>query len=249
MQIINFKSLPIFNRFFALLVVGLLSFSYSLTSYAELTLTHLSGQVQIRQLDGGLVSATPQSQVKSGESILTGKDGYVRIKQSDGGEIFLRPNTEFIIESYHFEESKPKDDNFIYRLIKGGLRTVTGLIGKRGNRDAYVARSVTATIGVRGTSFDIRVCQDDCGTLQNGSYYALRSGSIEATNELGSLVMTVGQVSFVGFNEPPILLPRDPGIGFTPPASFPALSSDNGEIVAKDDTKPADNSDASCEIR
>jgi FecR protein len=247
MQIINLQGK--FSKVFSLLVFAMFCLSYSINSHANLKLTHISGQVQIKQLDGGLVSATPQSQVKSGESILTGKDSYVRIKQSDGGEIFLRPNTEFIIESYHFEESKPKDDNFIYRLIKGGLRTVTGLIGKRGNRDAYVARSVTATIGVRGTSFDIRVCQDDCGTLQNGSYYALRSGSIEAKNELGSLVMTVGQVSFVGFNEPPILLPRDPGIGFTPPASFPALSSDNSEIVAKDDTKPADNSDASCEIR
>lgn len=249
MQIINFR--PIFNRFFGLLAIGLLGLSFSLTSYAELKLTHLSGQVQIKQVDGNLVSATSQSQTKSGETILTGKDGYVRVSSSDGGDIVLRPNSEFVIESYHFEEAKPQEDNFVYRLLKGGLRTVTGLIGKRGNRDAYQGKSVTATIGVRGTGFDIRVCQNDCGVLQDGTYFSLRSGSIVVNNQQGELTMNAGEFSFAGFNQTPMLLPRDPGIGFTPPAnSIPDLRGDKGDSLVKEVASPvADSSDVKCEIK
>ena len=249
MQIINFK--PVFNRFFGLLAISLLSLSYSLTSYAELKLTHLSGQVQIKQAGGNLVSATPQSQAKSGETILTGKDGYVRVSSSDGGDIVLRPNSEFLIENYHFEEAKPQEDNFVYRLLKGGLRTVTGLIGKRGNRDAYQGKSVTATIGVRGTGFDIRVCQNDCGVLQDGTYFSLRSGSIIVNNQQGELTMNAGEFSFAGFSQTPILLPRDPGIGFTPPAnSIPDLRGDKGDSLVKEVASPvADSSDVKCEIK
>lgn len=249
MQIINFKSMLIFRKFFGLLAIGLFSVSYSLISYAELKLTHLSGQVQIKQADGSLVSATPQSQAKSGETILTGKDGYVRVSSSDGGDIVLRPSSEFVIESYHYEEAKPQEDNFVYRLLKGGLRTVTGLIGKRGNRDAYQGKSVTATIGVRGTAFDIRVCQDDCGVMKDGTYYSLRNGSIIVNNEQGELTMNAGEFSFAGFNQTPILLPRDPGIGFTPPNYIPALNSGNGKTLAKDEPPAADNSDVKCEIK
>lgn len=254
MQIINFNFQLLSNRFFSLLALCLLGLSFSLTSYAELKLTHLSGQVQIKQVGGNLVSATAQSQAKSGETILTGKDGYVRVSASDGGDIVLRPNSEFVIESYHFEEAKPQEDNFVYRLLKGGLRTVTGLIGKRGNRDAYQGKSITATIGVRGTGFDIRVCQDDCGVLQNGSYFSLRSGSIVVNNERGELAMNAGEFSFSGFNQTPILLPRDPGIGFTPPPNtIPDLRSENsdkGDSLVKETASPvADSSDIKCEIK
>lgn len=247
MQVINFK--PVSKRLFCLLAISLLGLSYSLTSYADLKLTNLSGQVQIKQLDGSLLSATTLSQAKTGEAILTGRDGYAHVKTSDGGEIILRPNSEFNIESYHFDADKPQEDSFVYRLIKGGLRTITGLVGKRGNKDAYQGKSVTATIGVRGTSFDVRVCQDDCGVLQNGTYYSLRSGSILVNNDLGELTMKAGEIAFAGLNQLPILLPRDPGIGFTPPTTIPALRSEKDDLAKIEDLTPTDSSDVKCEIK
>lgn len=47
------------------------------------------------------------------------------------------------------------------RLFKGGMRVVSGLIAKR-NPVGVELRVNTATIGVRGTSFDARICGDDC---------------------------------------------------------------------------------------
>ena len=98
---------------------------------------------------------------------------------------------------------------------------------------------------------DIRVCQDDCGVLKDGTYYSLRSGSIIVNNQQGELTMNAGDFSFAGFNQPPIILPRDPGIGFTPPPNtIPDLRGDKGDSLVKEIAQPiADSSDVKCEIR
>jgi hypothetical protein len=46
-------------------------------------------------------------------------------------------------------------------LVKGGLRVVTGLFGKR-NPSGVKFQTATATIGIRGTEFDARLCEADC---------------------------------------------------------------------------------------
>jgi len=65
----------------------------------------------------------------------------------------LKPNTQFKVEKYTYDQAKPKEDIGNFNLIKGGLRAVTGQIGKRGNQDAYRMKTPTATIGIRGTIF------------------------------------------------------------------------------------------------
>jgi hypothetical protein len=49
--------------------------------------------------------------------------------------------------------------------LKGGVRALTGLIGKRNPQNVEV-RTTTATIGIRGTSFDARICESDCADEQ-----------------------------------------------------------------------------------
>lgn len=235
MQIINSR---------AWLLLGLMSF-FSLNALADAKFTHLSGQVQIKQSNGNIVSASDTSIAKSGDTILTGNNGYVRMETSDGGEIILRPNSEFVIEKYHYNADAPEEDSFVYRMLKGGMRTVTGLIGKRGNRNAYRGNTRTATIGIRGTQFDVRVCQDDCGALTNGTYFFLRSGSIATGNTAGELTMSAGQIVFVGLNQAPVILPRDPGIGFTPPANIPLPAK---ESTSTGDVSPSEDAEVSCAI-
>jgi hypothetical protein len=45
------------------------------------------------------------------------------------------------------------------------LSTLTGAIGKRGDRDAYQLQGATATIGIRGTEYTARLCKGDCGEV------------------------------------------------------------------------------------
>lgn len=208
---------------------------FSISALADARLTHFSGQVQIKQNNGEVVVANADSVAKTGDTILTGSNGYVRVETSDGGEIVLRPNSEFVIEKYSYDANKPDEDSFVYKMLKGGMRTVTGLIGKRGNKNAYRGNTRTATIGIRGTQFDVRVCQDDCGALSNGTYFFLRSGSIATSNSAGDLTMSAGQIAFVGLNQPPVILPRDPGIGFTPPTNIPVTVKDPSPAGAEGD--------------
>jgi len=205
------------------ILAALLFMLCAATAWADGTLTHLSGPVSVQNADSKTLAATPGTKVIVGDTVITGALGYARMEMTDGGEIVLRPDSQLKVEKYQFTKDQPADDSFVFSMLKGGLRTVTGLIGKRGNRDAYSAQTPTATIGIRGTQYDMRVCQGNCGSLADGTYLAVRFGSIQAFNARGSLGVAAGQVAFVPPQRPPELLPRDPGIGFTPPAVIPKL--------------------------
>lgn len=192
-------------------------------AWADGSITHLSGAVSVRTTDGRTLPGAAGVKVNQGDTVTTGAGGYARIEMTDGGEMVLRPKAELKIEAYSFEPTKPESDSFVFSVLRGGLRTVTGLISKRGNQDAYRLRTATSTIGIRGTQFDLRVCQADCGTLPDGTYVAVKSGAVRATNAAGNQLVSSGQVAFVPPILPPIILPRNPGIGFTAPAVIPKL--------------------------
>jgi len=192
-------------------------------AWANGTITHFSGEISVQRKDGTTVPGAAGTVVNEGDVMITGPNGYGRLEMTDGGEMVLRPNSQLKIDSYRFHADKPADDSFAFRMLKGGLRTVTGLIGKRGNKDAYVGTTATATIGIRGTQFDLRLCQGDCGALADGTYLAVRFGAVRTGNAQGSLDVAAGQVALVPAAKIPVMLPRDPGIGFTPPAVIPKL--------------------------
>ena len=210
---------------------------------ADGRLTHLSGAVSVLKPDGRILFGLAGMTVAPGDVVITGAGGYARVEMTVGGEMVLRPESQLRVESYRFTEARPAEDNFVFSILKGGLRTVTGLIGKRGNRNAYELKTSTATIGIRGTQFDLRVCQANCGALADGTYVAVRLGAIQTTNAQGSLGMAAGQVAYVPPLRAPVILPRDPGIGFTPPAvrlvaaAAPAAEKQETKQEAKQETK------------
>lgn len=93
-----------------------------------------------------------------GETISTGPRSVALLKLGDGTRMTLRPETSFQVEEYTLSESAP---SAVFRLFKGGLRAVTGFMSKR-NPNAVRLRTAVATIGIRGTEFDARLCGDDC---------------------------------------------------------------------------------------
>ena len=225
------------------LVALVLSVS-AFAAWADGTLTHLSGPVSVLKADGKTVPGVQGVKVNPGDTVITGVGGFVRMEMSDGGEMVLRPDSQLKIDAYTFSVAQPTEDSFVFSMLKGGMRTISGLIGKRGNRDAYSLTTKTATIGIRGTQFDLRVCEANCGALDDGTYVAVRFGKVQASNAQGSLAVAAGQVALVPPQLPPVLLPRDPGIGFTPPAVIPKLDekkkvhATEGAAISEQ-TKPA----------
>ena len=119
---------------------------------------YMSGTLVAQKADGTLRVLRPKSEVHPGELLVTGEKSYAQVTMNDGTKMTLRPQSNLKIEAYQFKSEEPKTDNAVFRLLKGGFRTVTGLIGKRGNPDAYSLRAAGATIGIRGTDFSSRLC-------------------------------------------------------------------------------------------
>ncbi len=111
----------------------------------------IAGDVNVRGADGRTGALVKGKDIESGQAILTGVNGRAQVKFSDGGLISLQPNTEFKIANY-VDQADPKEDRFLVDLLRGSMRAITGLIGKR-NRANYKVTTTTATIGIRGSGF------------------------------------------------------------------------------------------------
>lgn len=170
-----------------------------------------SGVVTAQRADGSVRALSKNSIVEVGEVITTGKGSYARFKFTDDGDLTLQPETTIKIDQYGFDEAKPEGDNFVYSLVKGGLRSITGKIGKRGNQDAYKMNTATATIGIRGTTWRSSYKPGV------GLYLQVLSGVINARNAAGSLDFSAGMFGYVPSptTSPTILpsKPDDPNLG------------------------------------
>ena len=127
---------------------------------------YVLGALLARRADGTAKVMALESDVWAGDVLATSKDSYALIQMNDGAKMTLLPNSNLKIVDYRFNKDAPQLDSAVFSLLKGGLRSVTGLIGKRGNVDAYRMQSPMATIGIRGTDFSSRLCstkncQDD----------------------------------------------------------------------------------------
>jgi hypothetical protein len=179
---------------------------------------HLSGTLTVQRADGSVRILSQKSDVNPGETLTTQKDSYAQINMTDGSSMTLRPNTQVKIESFQFSESKPQEDSAFFRLVKGGLRTVTGLVGKRGNQDAYRIGTATATIGIRGSSGDTinneQGCAGviaNCEKLEKGLYHTTYTGSYVMQNEGGTQVIGEGEFAYARDSKTaPVILKTDP---------------------------------------
>ena len=187
------------------------------------TVTQLSGTMSVRKADGSVRILSQRSQVESGDTINTERESFAQIRFSDGAQLTLKPNTAVKIESFKYSEEKPQEDSFLYSLVKGGLRAVTGIVGKR-SRDKYQLGTATATIGIRGTTLSADDCMSsrggDCSRLDAAVYVGVSDGEVVVRNGQGELGLAAGQYGLVAANQRPLFLSTDPGLQFTPPATF-----------------------------
>jgi len=178
----------------------------------------VTGKAAIHSISGELRKLRVGGVFYEGETIETHKESFVKLKYTDGGVMYLRPTTKIIIEEYKF--TKDAVDKLVTNLVKGGLRTVTGDIAKR-NRDNYKMKTPVATMGVYGTDFTVRFCNEDCTDLEaygapspdNGLYMGVNKGGIVISNAASSQIYRVGQFGHVaGTQFKPRILPSAPAI-------------------------------------
>ncbi len=170
-----------------------------------------------------------KSEVQRGDTLSTQSGSYAEVQFTDGSRATLRPGTIMRIDDYSFNQTAPQGDGIVMNLLKGGLRTVTGLIGKRGNQDAYKIQTSTATIGIRGSSGDTVECSGGCAGLAPGVYHATNSDLYIMVTKQGSVVIGAGQFGFANDpNKPPVLLTGNPGLSL-PQIPFSLGSKPGGQ--------------------
>ena len=118
------------------------------------------GAVTMQNMDGSSARLIAKDEsVQRGEVLTTGPRSFTIVKLSDGTRMTIRPNSSFSVEEFN-----PKEDSTasaLLRLFRGGMRAITGYISKR-NPNGYKVNTGVATLGIRGTEFDARLCKEDC---------------------------------------------------------------------------------------
>lgn len=137
---------------------------------------------------------TKGADINSGDTIKT-TDGRVQVRFTDGGYMSLQPNTEFIVENYAYDGKQDGAERGFFRLVEGGLRAITGVVG-RNNRPAYRVATPVATIGIRGSEFLAEHRESKLKVRVIG-------GSIYIENEQGNLILFKGQSAEAGEGEKP----------------------------------------------
>ncbi len=121
--------------------------------------------------------------LREGDRLTTSDGASAIIKLQDGTRMTVRPNSELVLQQYQFRENAP-DNSMLMQLVRGGFRAVTGLISKSSPNAARVQTS-TATIGIRGTDFDARLCTArECAQESTQIQETARPNAVQASAKM-----------------------------------------------------------------
>lgn len=199
------------------ILLGIISTAYPMTAYCVVAgrADFIIGNVEAVAADGSRRALTKGSEISVGDAINTAAGARAQVRFFDGGFISLQPNTQFRVDEFNYKNKTDGEEKGFFSLLKGGLRAITGAIGKV-NRNTYKVYTATATIGIRGTGYKAEMRDD-------GLLVSVGEGAILLTNNAGLLVVTAGEAAFVAnINTPPATTTEQPQ---TPPASIETIIS------------------------
>lgn len=129
-----------------------------------------------------------------GDTIKLGDKSRLQARFIDNQLVALKQNTVFRIDDYKFNGKQDGSESAAMSLLKGGMRSVTGAIGKV-NKAAYKVKTPVATLGVRGTIWNGQICHaGSCGPdVDDGFYGAVSEGAVVINNQAGERVFKQDQ--------------------------------------------------------
>jgi hypothetical protein len=121
------------------------------------SLRNKNGDVLIER-SGSTVKAEDGTRVYQNDIIKTGADGSVGIVFKDNSRIGLGPNSRLDLKEFVFEPAK-KQFSMVNKLTKGTASCVSGKMTKL-SPGSVVLETPASTIGVRGTTYHVKVNED-----------------------------------------------------------------------------------------
>lgn len=159
------------------------------------TVWMLKGQVVVQSAAATDRRLRLGDDVSNGDTVSSSDGSEAVLKMDDGAMLALRPNTLFKIENV----KRPDETGaaFVVSLLRGGLRIITGLTGKRAP-NAYQVRTPVATIGIRGTDHEPYVLPSGTQIGRNpaGTYDKVNLGATFIETNKGLTDLQQGQVGF-----------------------------------------------------
>lgn len=150
------------------------------------TLEFVQGSVAVRSAAGASRIAQRGTVVNNGETIET-QSGRAQMRMIDGAFISLQNDTTLRLDNYRVASATESESGFM-SLVRGGLRTVTGLIG-RSSKQNYRLQTATATVGIRGTGFSATSGED-------GTRVRVAEGAIALCTQGGCLDLAAMQSGY-----------------------------------------------------
>lgn len=125
--------------------------------------------------------------IEDRDVLRTGPASNLQVRFTDESIVSMKESSELRIDEYRFAGKADGSESGFFSLLKGGFRTVTGLIG-RTNHSRYRLSTTTATIGIRGTDYAATLCQGDCrnndGSPAKDGLYGRVLGLSHGTNRI-----------------------------------------------------------------
>jgi len=152
----------------------------------------------------------------------------------DDATLTMGPDSQVQVTQYSWNPDAPTADRVLLELQRGVLRSETGRLGKR-NHEAIRIKVPGGEIGVHGTTFLAQSVPTGGGAptpaapsapsgMAPGLYVQVIDGLITVSNPSGTTNFAAGQFGYAAsLQQPPVVVPANPGMQFTPPPAFSAL--------------------------
>ena len=194
------------------MLLATISAAFPVTAYSAAAgrVDFAIGKVESVTANGRRHALSKGAEINAGETISTAAGARAQIRFADGGYVSLQPRTRFRVDEFNYKNKTDGKEKGFFSLLKGGFRAITGAIG-RVNKKNYRVKTAAATLGIRGTGYNMALKDD-------GLFVNVGEGAIFLSNNAGLLVVTAGGAAYVAnFNTAPVPTSKQP---LTPPAGL-----------------------------
>jgi hypothetical protein len=146
------------------------------------------GQVERVAADGSVKPLAKGDAVFEGDVIRSGAGSHAQFVMNDEALVAVRAESSLKLARYAYSGREDGTERAIIELLKGGMRSVTGAIG-RSNKENYQLRNEMHVIGIRGTDHETF-------STAEGLYNRVTMGGTYIAGAGGRVDLSPGQVGF-----------------------------------------------------
>jgi hypothetical protein len=146
------------------------------------------GQVERVAADGSAKPLAKGDAVFEGDVIRSGAGSHAQFVMNDEALVAVRAESSLKLTRYAYAGREDGTERAIIELLKGGMRSITGAIG-RSNKENYQLKNEMHVIGIRGTDHETF-------STAEGLYNRVTMGGTYIAGAGGRVELSPGQVGF-----------------------------------------------------